>query len=327
MSHDNNAVQSLFFEQVRKKMPPNLSFADELAEILSISKDSAYRRIRGETPLSLDEVKRLCEKFDMSLDAIIGTSPGFATFRYRVMDKTSFSINDWLSSILQNLTMLPSKESAELLYFAKDLPIFYYFNCPLLSSFKIFFWMHSLLHYDQEQALKFDPNTVPKELTSLGQRIYDRYTSIKRTEIWSEETLNVTLRQIEFYQACGFLGDSGMGVRLCEEYLDLLNLIRKWAGVGYTEKSKSPFELYKNDILIADNTILFRIGDRRIAFIPNNTFNILSTTNEIFCKQTDDYLGNLIRKSIKISTTGEKERHIFFNQMEEKIRKTQSRLL
>lgn len=325
MSGINNPVQSVFFDQVRKSLPPNVSFADELAEILMISKDSAYRRIRGETILSLDEIKKLCEKFNLSLDAIIGPSSGFASFRYRIIDKTNFTINDWLKTILENLTMLQTSERGELLYFAKDLPVFYYFNSPLLSSFKLFFWMNSVLRYDHGQHLKFNSEQVPKEMTSLGKRIYDRYTSIRRMEIWSEETLNVTLRQIEFYYECGFLEGSSVARRLCDEYLDLLNLIRSWAGVGYKEHGGNSFELYKNDLLIADNTILFRIGDKRLVFIPYNTFNVLSTTNEIFCKQTDDYLANLIGKSQKISTTGEKERHIFFNQMEEKIQKTRSK--
>ena len=319
-------MQSAFFEQVRKNLPPNVSFADELAEILMISKDSAYRRIRGETILSLDEIKKLCEKFNLSLDAVIGPSSEFASFRYRIIDKTHFTINDWLKTILENLTMLQTNERGELLYFAKDLPVFYYFNSPLLSSFKIFFWMNSVLRYDHDQHLKFNPEQVPKEMTSLGKRIYDRYTGIRRTEIWSEETLNVTLRQIEFYYECGFLEGSSIARRLCDEYLDLLNLIRSWAGVGYKEHGGNSFELYKNDLLIADNTILFRIGDKRLVFIPYNTFNILSTTNEIFCKQTDDYLANLIGKSQKISITGEKERQIFFNQMEEKVQKTRSKL-
>lgn len=326
MSGVSNPVQSAFFEQVRKHLPPHVSFADELAEILAISKDSAYRRIRGETILSLDEIKKLCEKFNISLDAIIGSSSEFASFRYRIVDKTQFTISDWLHTILENLMKLPTNGGGELLYFAKDLPVFYYFNSPLLSAFKIFFWMNSVLRYDHDQSLKFDPGQVPKEMTSLGKRIYDRYASTMRTEIWSEETWNVTLRQIEFYYECGFMAHPSIAVGLCDEYLDLLNLIRRCAGVGYSQNKESSFDLYKNDLLIADNTILFRIGERRIVFIPYNSFNILTTTNEVFCKQTDDYLINLISKCQKISTIGEKERQIFFNHIGEKIKKTRSKV-
>ena len=56
-------IQTDFLNQMRNKLPGNASFADELAELLNVSRDSAYRRIRGETVLSLDEVKKLLTIF------------------------------------------------------------------------------------------------------------------------------------------------------------------------------------------------------------------------------------------------------------------------
>ena len=58
-------TQKQFFEEVRKKLPHNLSLVDIICNELGISSDSAYRRIRGESSLSLDEAKKLCLKFDM----------------------------------------------------------------------------------------------------------------------------------------------------------------------------------------------------------------------------------------------------------------------
>ena len=173
---------------------------------------------------------------------------------------------------------------------------------------------------------KFSISSVPNELTALGRKIYDMYTSIPRTEIWSEETLNVTLRQIEFYNDCGFFAEPSYGIQLCDEYIELMNNIRSWAEIGYKEKKESTFNLYKNDLIIADNTILFKMGEKRAVFLPYNTLNILSTTNEVFCKQADDYLTHLVTKSDRISTSNEKQRNTFFNQIEEKIRIVKKRL-
>ena len=315
----DNHVQSLFFEQLRKILPSNVSFVDELAEILDISRDSAYRRMRGETILSLDEVKKLSNRYGISVDSIISPSSDIALFQYRTVHGEGLSFKDWLKAILENLNLLRNFKNPELWYFAKDIPVFYYFNSPLLSSFKMYFWMSAVLRMDEYRNSKFSANSVPRELTTLGQKIYDHYTSVRRTEIWSEETLNVTLRQIEFYYDCGFFAESSYPLQLCDEYSMLLKNIRSWAEAGYKDHRESGFDLYKNDLLIADNTILFKMGDKRMVFIPYNTLNILSTTNEVFCRQTDDYLKNLISKSEKISTTGEKQRNAFFNKMEEKI--------
>ena len=322
----DNSVQSHFFEQIRKRLPPHVSFVDELAELLDISRDSAYRRMRGETVLSLDEVKKLSARFKISVDSIISPSSDIALFQYRAVDKNNFTFKEWLKTIDENLSFLRNFPKAELWYFAKDIPVFYYFNSPLLSAFKMYFWMSSVLRHDEYRNRKFSTSSVPNELTALGRKIYDQYTSIRRTEIWSEETLNVTLRQIEFYNDCGFFEEEFYGKQLCDEYSALLSNIRLWAEVGYKDKKESTFDLYKNDLLIADNTILFKMGEKRMVFFPYNTLNILSTTHEAFCQQADDYLMNLVSKSDKISTSGEKQRNTFFNQMDEKIRTLKKKL-
>ena len=322
----DTSVQSLFFEQIRKRLPSHVSIVDELAELLDISRDSAYRRMRGETVLSLDEVKKLSVRFKISVDSIISPSPEGAFFHYRAINKSDFTFKEWLKNIEENLSILVNIPKAELWYFAKDTPVFYYFNSPLLSAFKMYFWMSAVLRHDGYRNQKFSISSVPNELTALGRKIYDLYTSIPRTEIWSEETLNVTLRQIEFYNDCGFFAERSYGIQLCDEYLELMNNIRSWAEIGYKEKKESTFNLYKNDLIIADNTILFKMGEKRAVFLPYNTLNILSTTNEVFCKQADDYLMHLVTKSDRISTSNEKQRNTFFNQIEEKIRLVKKKL-
>lgn len=319
MSPDSN-IQSVFFDRIRKNLPSSVSLVDELAEILNVSRDSAYRRMRGETVLSLDEVKKLSLHFRLSVDAIISSSSdGVALFQYQSVDNDKFNFTAWLKAIYENLCLLKRFPGAELWYFAKDIPVFYYFNSPLLSSFKMFFWMSAVLRYEGFKNKHFGVNSVSRELISLGQKIFDQYTNIHRTEIWSEETLNVTLRQIEFYHDCGFFEERRIAVQLCDEYSALLDGIRAWAETGYKDQRESGFNLYKNDLLIADNTILFKMGEKRMVFLPYNTMNILSTANEAFCRQTDEYLQHLVSKSEKISTTGEKQRNAFFNQMHAKI--------
>lgn len=319
-------IQSIFLDQIKRKLKPNQTLADELAEILNISRDSAYRRIRGETVLSLDEAKLLCLRYGISLDNLITGTGDMVSFHYRVVDTKNFTFEQWLTSILANLQTLRKFPERQLIYFAKDIPVFYYFNSPLLGPFKMFFWMSSVLRNESLKGVKFSPDMVSSSIKASGEKVYRLYSESPRIEIWSDETLNVTLRQIEFYHECGFLAEQGYAAQLCDEYLNLVRAIREWATLGYKEKPEYRFNLYKNDLLIADNTIFFRMGDKRMTFIPCNTMNILTTSDDSFCKKTEDYLLNLTSKSILISTSGEKDRNKFFNQMENKILRTKESL-
>src|SRR6476661_7613444 len=64
-----------------KNLQPHLSLADELCDLLDISHDSAYRRIRGEKPLSLSELKVICEKYNIALDQVLQLNSGTVVFR------------------------------------------------------------------------------------------------------------------------------------------------------------------------------------------------------------------------------------------------------
>jgi hypothetical protein len=61
-------LQQSFFRHLKSILPGHLSLVDEVAELLNISNDSAYRRIRGEKPISLEEIQKLCIRYHISLD-------------------------------------------------------------------------------------------------------------------------------------------------------------------------------------------------------------------------------------------------------------------
>ncbi len=320
-------IQTAFLEQIKQRISPNLSLADELAEVLNLSRDSAYRRIRGETVLSLDEVKMLCNRFGVSLDALLSPSSEMISFRHQAVDHVSFTFEHWLKSILEKLEMIfafPEKEK-EIIYYAKDMPVFYYFSLPELSAFKMFFWMKTALNYPEYQKEKFRAALVPKEYIGLGSRIWSKYSQLFSTELWSDETLNVTLKQIDYYLDCGYIDrkDSEM---LLDQFAELVGNARKWAATGLKGDEKGKLNLYKNEILIAENTILFKMGDKRVTFLTHNIADVLTTSNESFCRTTEQFLNNLINKAIIISTTGEKERSKFFNQLDEKIKDLKQRI-
>jgi hypothetical protein len=97
--------------------------------------------------------------------------------------------------------------------------------------------------------------------------------------------------------------------------MGMLDKLKKFAADGSKNGKDKNYALYKNDILIADTTILFKMGDKRVTFLTYNTMNILTTSEESFCGIIDDYLKNLVNKSVLISLTGERERNKFFNRV------------
>ena len=315
-SHET--IQNAFLEEVRSRLPKNTSFADELAELLDISRDSAYRRIRGETVLSLEEVKRLYDRFGISLDILLSHSSQMVTFHRRVVDHTHYTVEKWLNSLLKNLNALRSFKDHEMIFSAKDIPVFHYFRMPQLASFKLFFWMKTLIGYPEYEAAQFSFTSVSKELLALAERVWVKYSSLNTVEIWNEEAVYDTLKQIEFYLECGFFRNKEDALTLCDHLILLLGKIKEEATAGKKSEGGN-FGMYNNEILIADNTVFARMGSKRSVYVNQNTLNLLLTFQEPFCGQTEHYLQNLMKKSNQISVTGERERNRFFKNMNDRI--------
>ncbi|MEO7984730.1 MAG: helix-turn-helix domain-containing protein, partial [Bacteroidota bacterium] len=68
---ENNEVQQQLFNILKENLPPHLSLVDELGSLLGLSADSVYRRIRGEKPIDLFELKKICEHYHLSLDQLL----------------------------------------------------------------------------------------------------------------------------------------------------------------------------------------------------------------------------------------------------------------
>ena len=61
------ALQIELFNIIKNSLQSHVSLADEMADLLNLSHDSVYRRIRGEKPVSLAELKMLCQHYHIRL--------------------------------------------------------------------------------------------------------------------------------------------------------------------------------------------------------------------------------------------------------------------
>jgi hypothetical protein len=322
--HEKN-MQTTLLGQIRKRLPPNVSFVDELGELLSISRDSAYRRIRGETILSLDEVGILYSHFGISVDELLSGASQMVTFHHRIVEHKNYDFKKWLNSIIRNLAYLRTFKSPELIFAAKDIPMFYYFRNPSISAFKQFFWMKTLLGDPDLAEQQFSLDAVPNEQMALAEKAWLEYSALPSTEIWNEQVIYDTLKQIDFYHQCKLFRTVEDAILICNDVIELLQTVRAEASTGKKSEGGA-LTLYNNDIFIADNTVFAQMDDRRAVYVNQNTFSILLTFQEPFCEQTEGYLRNLLKKSTLISSSSEMERTRFFNKLVDRVEAFKSTL-
>ena len=330
---DASNKQVLFFQHLKALLPPHLAMVDEVADLLGISTDSAYRRIRGEKPIDLEETYKLCNHFRISMDQLLHLRSDAFIFSGILRNKDGNSFDTWLENVLGQFQYVNGFERKHFYYLMKDIPPFVYFQVPELAAFKYFFWMKSILHYDDFKGLKFsfdDPRY--EKYSDMSKRVIHFYNLMPTTEIWSLENINNTLRQIEFYLAAGSLRPQDAKT-IYDKTEELINHIERQAELGVKfilgqepTPASVQYRVFVNELILGDNTILADLNDTKITFLNHSVIYFVATRNEQFNAVMFENMQNLMKKSTMISTVGEKERVTFFNKLRHKIRQRRSLL-
>jgi len=324
------SAQTLLMQRIKNALPANMSLVDELAELLGVSNDSAYRRMRGETQLSIEEIALICKHFRISFDSFINSgSDNFVSFTYHQLSSHVSTFREYLQGIRNDIGKVLKfpENDRQIIFAAEDIPVFQHFAHPYLTAFKIFYWNKSILNAKGFEDKKFEPAHIDADLLQLAADIYDGYSKINSIEIWSDDTVNSTLKQIEFYWDAGAFNNRQEALRVCEEVNLMLNRIRKQAelniklGADNKPTSTEPnYALYHSDVMIGNNCVLSTTGGMKGAYISYHTFNVMLTTNVNFCNETELWLKNLIRKSNLISGVAEKQRYRYFKRADDVLK-------
>lgn len=140
-STNKGAIQNKLIEQIKQSISSNRSIADELAELFNVSIDSAYRRIRGETALTIDEVSKICNHYRIPFEyaGIPKENGNSVIFNYNHLSDKNDSFTKYLNKICYDLKRIKSTDSKEIIFAVEDAPLFHHFCFEKLTAFKLFY--------------------------------------------------------------------------------------------------------------------------------------------------------------------------------------------
>ena len=193
-------LQQQLFKAIKSKMGESNTAVEEIAKLLDISNDSTYRRMRGDKTLTIDELQLLCNHYQVSLDQFMNVQTKGIVFQGQYMDKSNFRFEEYVTSLLHNMTYINSFREKKYYYLCKDLPIFHQYHIREIAAFKWFFYLKTYFHFPGFEKKKFRFTDHPDEIFSIERKVLDLYNQIPSVEIWNLENMNMFFRQIEFYR-------------------------------------------------------------------------------------------------------------------------------
>jgi len=319
-------LQAQFFQYAKAKIGADTSLVEDVAEALNISTDSAYRRIRGEKPISFEELYILSNRYRMSLDTLLQLQTDTIPFQGKFVDPVSFRFTEYLTAVGQQVKYMASFKQREMYYLCKDIPIFHHYHYKELAAFKYFFWHKTLLQSPDFVSKKVSLSDYPDEVFGIGRKALETYNQIDSIELWNLESLTSTLRQVEYYQDTQSFQSKKDLLLVYESLERLFGHLELQAELGYKfdhddpeRKPLSSFKLYYNEVVTGDNSILVILDGAKISFIVHTSMNFMITRDPGFCDNLYSFYDNLMRKSTLISSVSERERSKFFKLLRNRI--------
>jgi hypothetical protein len=325
------SIQVRLFDQIKTRHTNKSEFIESIRQLLSCSADTAYRRSRGDSTLTPDEMVILSKHYKISLDQLIfeGTPP--VMFSFNAFDRTIKDYEDYFDSILAPLERLRQIPDVKIHYASLEIPIFYYCFFPELINFKLYVWGRSVWDLPHTQHAPFSFDLIAPSGVAKAQHMLDIYTELPSLQMWSLNIFDNTLNQIEYHAIGRRFKNPDDAFRLLECLDLLLDHMKVMAQNGHKKPLKgyinrAPLELYHNEMIYTNNTIMVLSPHYQGIFTSYGNPNFLFSADPRMVTYTKEWFARVLDKAHPLSQSSEKNRDWFFSQISTKVAHTRKRL-
>ncbi|MBK6699758.1 MAG: hypothetical protein IPG55_07615 [Saprospiraceae bacterium] len=328
---DNQYSQKIFQLLIQNFGEKN--WKKKSSELLHISEDALYKKIRGESHLSIQEILAIRQVVPFSLDDLFIENENNIVFNCSELFTPRTTYKEYLRNILSNLQFASKLEDLEVFYTSNEISLFQYFNYPNLAAFKLISW--SATNWLAPNSKNMDEMILSViqdvETQEILRKICYYYNRMPSTEIWSINILDNTLNQLRWFIDSGDLLD----YRLINNILQSIELLLKETNELLTHGYKIideelqlrvPVKIYFNEMTHTNNTILVNHKHGAMTFVTHDNPNFMITHNNKFCKITENWIKKLITKSDSLALGSEKVRKRYFNILYAKLDRLRAEL-
>ncbi|MGB0932744.1 MAG: hypothetical protein ACPGU5_00585 [Lishizhenia sp.] len=326
-------VQVKLFEQIKAKLPAEEHLGKVLSELLEMSTDSVYRRLRGETSLTPEEIQLLCNHFEVSFDKIMGTTGQSVIFHYNPIKRSEFSFTQYLEGINYAFTRMLSQKYKKLHMNYVEVNLFQLLHFPMLLKFKLVYFTKFYLNLPQMKEVKFSGDWTGGIPQSLFNDTLVKYVKIPSEEVMDFENCKGLVREIVNAYEMDMIASK-------EDALDLLNETEKMfkhfiAQVTLSKKFiygtdpsqiEENYDVYVHPNYVPDNTVIADTNAYRLLYITHNMLNYLYSSDIEYVSKTFSVYTAMVKTCKKISSENASTRNAYSREILAFIDKARMRL-
>ena len=319
----------MYLEEFTEKLVKNAGSKQIVSEFLqkelSMTKDGAYRRLRGETAFHFDEIVVLAKEFKISLNEIAESKTRSIGMDFYPLVLGNTDYFDILNEYFDTL----NTETAELIVSVKKIGMYYYSIRTLMYFNSVYF--HKIVSGKEFDQDKFSLKGLQEKIgmidfiRSLGMKSFRLYQNIPSVEIFGPNSFDNMFMRIKYAVDCGFFACMDDALNICSDVRKMIDHIFLQAVKGVKldmdnqEKEKTAFTMYYYDESQLDNILLLEsdVNPRLLTIL--NIGDILLTDDAQMLERIRGYIQNILKLSEKVSGENERGRNRVFGVYRNKL--------
>jgi hypothetical protein len=298
----------------RIPISPKSSVRNYLTERFGVSRESAYRRIKGETPFTLEEASRMSVEFGFSLDEIVGkNAPGSSNDGLLISERNFLRM---LYDYYNYIKSVSEAEKKEVLLSMNRMDLFFLAEYNFL--FKWFY--HKWMHRAQQISIQtpFSSIVIPEEIQVIRQKIVEQTKNIKKAGfIVHKDLLASIVNEIHYYYWHRKFISMEEFLVLKEELSRLLkDMESKMAG-----EQGDGYDFYLSDLDVDSNSICCSFQPSPIVSLHwLYSLKIVIIKNYKMCEEHIQWLKSMREGAVLMSRSNELLRISFLEKQNEYIK-------
>jgi hypothetical protein len=327
--------QNLVFEKIKSSNGDQKDWVDQIGETLNISKSAVYKRLKGDTMLSMEDLVTLMKTFKFSFDDLIYEEKKQVGFSFPYKDREIKSFLDYIEPLKNFVLGANSLPEKQVQYATNEFHFFFYLHDKDLTYFKFYMFAKTVWNLASYKGKAFNLEDfsewvlIEKDVDMILRSYYE----IDNVEIWNGNVLANTLNQIKYALQSGLFANPEDALLLCDKLGAMIMHVSKMAELGKKfmigqnpDHVNARIQMYHNEITYTSNLLLLESPQiSQIYFAFDNPNYILSDEPRLV-QYTHDWFERIKRNALPISEAANRNRRAFFGQIKKNIEQTKEQI-
>jgi hypothetical protein len=325
--------QRAFFDRLEARFQKRSKMVLAVADLLSIGRDAVYRRLRGDTVLSADELMLLARTFDIRLDdrhplqaddPRISYPPGMENIT------SELQYYQLLEAQCLHMAALPD---VSIDYATPELPLYYELFTPTLLAFKTFVYGLTTWNFKKWKNLQFQAELIDPEVFRIAKRLVPVLFDLPGRELWSIGILDITLRQIEHAVETGRLNNLVLKEQMFTEIEAIIVHMEAMTRSGKrfppedkAQADRPDFEVYQNELSNTSNVVIIKSPVQSLVYATFINPNYLISSDERIQHQMETWFDNLVEGANGLNANSSRSNLRFFASLRRNVAATKARI-